>query len=272
MAESFIHNVVNGIAKKLKGKKSAYKTIGLSWLELRVLKNMPDDEYNTVSLFGKKLFVFGRIGFLDALNEIFISEFYKIALPKKAEIIDCGANVGLSIIYMKNLYPDAHITAFEPDTKNFSLLEKNVQSFGLDNVVLIQEAAWIANTELSFSNEGTMSSKISDEGKVKIKARRLRELINKKVDFLKIDIEGAEYAVMKDLDGVLHNVNHLFLEYHGNFEQNKELIEILSIISKSGFSFYIKEAANVYAQPFFDVRHKRSTIYDVQLNIFCFKI
>jgi hypothetical protein len=118
-----------------------------------------------------------------------------------------------------------------------------------------------------------MSSKINleKENSQQVKAIRLKDYLNNKVDFLKIDIEGAEYRVLKDISEKLTNVENLFLEYHGNFNQNDELVEIFEIISKSGFQFYIKEAVSVFDHPFL---HKKDLKipYDVQLNIFCFRL
>ena len=70
-----------------------------------------------------------------------------------------------------------------------------MHSFGYSHVQLRPEAVWIENTTLNFSNEASMSSKIeeTDSSNVKkVKAIRLRDLLDKKVEFLKIDIEGAE--------------------------------------------------------------------------------
>ena len=94
--------------------------------------------------------------------------------------------------------------------------------------------------------------------------------LQKQVDFLKIDIEGAEYEVLKDIEPQLQNVQNLFIEYHGTYEQNKELVEMLTILETNGFSFYIKEATSIYDHPF--SKQKRPVHnFDVQLNIFCIR-
>jgi hypothetical protein len=110
---------------------------------------------------------------------------------------------------------------------------------------------------------------MSDKG-VEVKAVRLKNLLDRPVDFLKIDIEGAEYEVIKDSADSLQQVKRMFLEYHGRFEQNDELLEMLNIVRAAGFQFYIREAAPVHPIPF---RPKRSgeLPYDVQLNIFCLR-
>ena len=118
-----------------------------------------------------------------------------------------------------------------------------------------------------------MSSKIQFENSTsskEVKALRLKDFLNRPVDFLKIDIEGAEYTVLKDIADDLPMVNNMFLEYHGDFNQNDELLHIIGIIKAAGFNFYIKEAATVYATPFYR-KAQRMASYDVQLNIFCFR-
>ena len=175
------------------------------------------------------------------------------------------------MIYLKNKYPKAKIIAFEPDEKNFDLLQRN--TIALTDVELKKEAVWVENTYLNFISDGSMSSKINleKENSQQVKAIRLKDYLNNKVDFLKIDIEGAEYRVLKDISEKLINVENLFLEYHGNFNQNDELVEIFEIISKSGFQFYIKEAVSVFDHPFLH-KKDRKIPYDVQLNIFCFRL
>jgi hypothetical protein len=118
-----------------------------------------------------------------------------------------------------------------------------------------------------------MSSKIEtvkNGGTIDVKAIRIKDYLNRKVDFLKIDIEGAEFLVIKDIRDNLHFVNNLFVEYHGNFIQQNELAELIDVIKNCGFTYYIKEATEVYKTPF--TRTKNPLIpYDIQLNIFCFR-
>jgi FkbM family methyltransferase len=263
-----MNSLVSGGIKKLTSLKSPFRKVGFTWLDERFIKNMPDDQFNDVKIFGKNIRVWGRIGFIYAVKEIFIDEYYKIRLKPNAYIIDCGANIGLSVIYLKRAYPDSKIIAFEPDEKNFELLTYNVNAFGFKNVDLRKQAIWVEETNLSFTNDGTMSSKIDSSGTHSVKAIRLKDLLIQPVDFLKIDIEGAEYPVLMDIKDSLHHVSILFIEYHGNFHQNNELNEILQIVNQAGFTYYIKEAASIYDHPFYDEK-KSPAVFDVQLNIFC---
>ncbi|HZE85437.1 MAG TPA: FkbM family methyltransferase [Puia sp.] len=271
---SFTGRVFKGIRGRLKKlSQDPYRKVNLGWFTLKYYKHLPEGKLRTHLLFGKKLYFYSPAELLHGLEEIFIENLYKQELPGRPYIIDCGANIGLSVIYMKMQSPDAEIIAFEPDEKNFGLLTKNVDSFGLSKVTLRKEAVWKENTMIQFSSQGATTSKIEtlDTGNTKeVKAIRLKDFLNRRVDFLKIDIEGAEFDVIKDISAEMHNIGNLFIEYHGAFKQNHELSELLDLIGKNGFSYYIKEASPVYETPFY--RHGNANIpYDIQLNIFCFR-
>lgn len=272
--KSFGKNILHGIRGRLeKTFRNPYRVVNVDRFTLIRYKHLAPGKIRTHRLFGKEIAFLSSTELLHGFKEIFVDEIYKQELPAKPYIIDCGANIGLSVIYMKHLYPDAEILAFEPDEQNFNLLERNVRSFGFTDVVLKQEAVWVEDTILNFSSEGSMSSKIETRDNAvgtAVKATRLKNYLNRKIDFLKIDIEGAEFEVLKDIRENLHFVNNLFLEYHGAFSQNAELTSLFSIITDSGFNFYIKEATEVYKSPFQRVK-KPGMPYDVQLNIFCFR-
>lgn len=273
VSNSFSKNLITGINLKFrKTFKNPYKKVNINWFFLRYLKNISANKIHQHNLFHHKTLFYGGLEYLHGIQEIFIEGVYNQKLPENAYIIDCGAHIGLSVIYLKSICPSAKIVCFEPDIKNFSLLKENISSHQLKNVEAKNEAVWIENTFLNFTQDGSMGSKIGGENSSKItrvKAIRLKDYLNKPVDFLKIDIEGAEYRVLKDISDSLGNVNRMFVEYHGTFNQNHELLEILEMVSKAGFKFYIKEAASIFHQPF--LQKSAATEYDIQLNIFCFK-
>lgn len=273
-SNSFKKNLLSGINSRIKKAfNNPYKEVNINWASLKYLKHLPANEIHSHKLLQHETFFYGGLEYLHGITEIFLEGVYNQELPENAYIIDCGAHIGLSVIYLKSICPSAHIICFEPDTKNFDLLEKNISSHHLINVEAKKEAIWTENTSLTFIQDGNMGSKIGNNtlpNSVEVKAVRLKDYLNKKVDFLKMDIEGAEYEVLKDVSESLENVSKIFIEYHGTFEQNNELLEIFDIVSKTGFKFYIKEATSIYDQPF--LPKNAHTNYDLQLNIFCIKI
>jgi FkbM family methyltransferase len=222
---------------------------------------------------GKRIELTDSFWYLHSYHELFGDQIYKFEAKRLAPlIIDCGANIGMSVIYLKYLYPAARVIAFEPDPEIFRVLQRNVEAFQLDEVVLHCKAVWNRATTLSFLPDGGVGGRlVSDEGKkksIEVEAVRLRDFLSQPVDFLKIDVEGAEYEVVRDICEKLEVVDHLFVEYHGATDEAQTLHEILEMIQKAGFRYHIKEA-NPVQSPL--VKEKRNKLYDLQLNIFGFR-
>jgi hypothetical protein len=70
---------------------------------------------------------------------------------------------------------------------------------------------------------------------------RLKDFMQdfKQIDFLKLDIEGAELPVLQDISGELHRVKHLFIEYHSAIHEPQKLSQLLHILEKEGFRYFI---------------------------------
>lgn len=272
---SYLSNIVGGVKKRIaKSLTNTNKKAGLNWYKIKKLKHLPYNSPHTYPFKNAEIAFNNGPELLHSLQEIFRDDIYKINFKTSSPyIIDCGANIGLSVLYLKFQYPAARIIAFEPDPINFEFLQKNVNAYGLTDVELRNEAIWKENSTLEFTSDGTLGSKLFASDKknntVKVKATRLKDLLQTKVDFLKIDIEGAEYEVLKDCGKDLANADYLFIEFHGFFNRMNELTEILQLVQDNGFAYYIKEASNVYPTPF--QREGDNKAYDIQQNIFCFR-
>lgn len=235
---------------------------------------MADQKSLEILLDGKPTRFSAPFWLLHSLDEIFVDEVYCFQSSNEAvEIIDCGANIGLSSIYLKKIFPKANITAIEPDKRVFEQLQYNINVRNLSNVNLVNAAAWIDNQPLSFVSDGGLGGKLSGENSentTTVKAIRLKDLLleKKNIFFLKMDIEGAEYEVLKDIQSELQSVENLFIEFHAGFNEKNNLAEILSWIDNAGFKYYIKEAWNNMPNP---LTKKYKGGYHLQLNIFCFR-
>lgn len=224
--------------------------------------------------FGKTIYIHDILAFELTYYDIFEDENYRFAAKTDAPyIVDCGANMGMSIIYFKQLYPSSKILAFEADRHIFGFLQKNVRSFGFKDVEIVNKAVWNSETTVSFAADGGAGSRIvTDENSTaceKVSTVRLRDILTGiKTDFLKIDIEGAEYEVIKDCADIIHNIDNIFIEYHSTSDKTQTLDEILRIVKNAGFRYHIKEAYTA-RHPF--VSRELNNDMDLQLNIFCFK-
>ena len=237
------------------------------------LKNIPRYTPTSINLFGTDFKLVDSASFLFMYKEIFEQQIYKFRTQNQEPfIIDAGANIGLSILYFKQLYPNSHVVAFEPDIKVFRFLNENVNNYTLSNVNLVNKAIWSSETTLEFMVEGADGGRVThietEKEKYQVSTIRLREYLSKPVDFLKLDIEGAETEVIKDCQDLLCNVNNLFVEYHSFINEEQTLHIILNILHKAGFRVHIHPPVTS-PQPFY---HRYVNLgMDMQLNIFAFR-
>ena len=239
----------------------------------RRFSKMPRYTPATAQLYGHKFKIVDADSFLDMCNEILVRQNYQFPSAKREPlIIDCGANIGVSVYFFKMQYPDARIIAFEPDPSVFRVLEENVRSLGLRNVVLHNVAVWKAQTELEFIVERSWGGRLRKVGEadsvVKVPSVRLRDFLDEPIEFLKIDIEGAEMEVIRDCHDSLAGVRNLFVEYHSFRNEQQLLGELLTFLAGSGFRYYIKEASR-NRLPFVD---RPQTPMDLQVEIFCYRV
>lgn len=239
------------------------------YLELK--KNSPSKKESLV--FDKKIRMTDSFWYLHSLNELFVEEVYKFNSDKKDPvIIDCGSNIGLSLIYFKRLFPDAKVIGFEPDNDICAMAKHNLQQFGINDIDLQQKAVWINNDPLIFAKLGSLSGHFVEkeaENTIKIETVRLKDYLQTKVDFLKIDIEGPEFDIIKDCKDDLKNVENIFVEYH-SFAENPQMIgELLIYLKEAGFKLYLKEAWENMKNPYIE---KKGPYFDLQLNIFGYRL
>lgn len=238
------------------------------------LRKLPRFHSAEFMFFSHPFKIIDFASFFSQYQEIFITQIYKFnSDTPHPYIVDCGANIGLSIIYFKKLYPNATIIGFEPDPKAFSTLSYNIRAFGFRNVVLVNKAIWDKRSMLRFYSEGSDGGRVAVRGDTKhiisVKTDKLNQYINRPVDFLKIDIEGAETKVLKECQSVLGNITNLFIEYHSFSSETQTLDEILKILRAHSFRYYITRVGVESRQPF--VYNNTWLQMDNQLNIYATK-
>lgn len=248
-----------------------YRRYYISW---RKLWHTPRYKPVTTNILGSELQLVDAASFRSMYKEIFEREiYYFTTYSDTPTIIDCGANIGLSVIYFKRLFPKGHIIAFEPDPVIFAVLEKNLQNFGVHDVELHAQALWSADTELIFAVEGSTGGRVQiidkSNSSLKVPAARLRPYLQQPVDFLKIDIEGAETEVLQDCADLLSGVQRLFVEYHSFRDQRQRLPELLTVLQNAGFRYYMESTGVSSVQPF--QRIEEWIQMDLQLNIFAWQ-
>lgn len=161
-----------------------------------------------ISVPGIRFPIMLRGGNADKITfrEIFMRKEYAVDLPpalKPEFIIDGGANIGFTSVFLANRYPQARILSIEPDGDNFTTLVENTKSY--PGITPVQSALWhrrevIHVVDRGYGERGFMIDRDADG--TTLQATSVAELMADynfpRVDILKMDIEGSEKEVFAE--------------------------------------------------------------------------
>jgi FkbM family methyltransferase len=183
-------------------------------------------------------------------------DFFEEALETGDVVVDVGANVGYyTLVASKNVGPSGQVYAFEPLTKNFNRLIENLGRNDADNVVTFNcglaeeggtatmhlpkgkpEEATLSKTTWSEITKGNSERKTTEEVELVI-FDEIDEV--GAIDFIKIDVEGAEFSVLRSMEQTLkesENIDLLLVVHLPQLaEFGKEVGDVLSLLSSCGF-------------------------------------
>ena len=237
----------------------------------RILKIPRYLESNAI-IYGKKIAFVDSASFLYQFDEIFSNELYRFSTSSETPLIyDCGANIGLSVLYFKMLYPKSIVKAFEAEQSIAKILVDNVKKNCLENVIVENKAVWNNNCKINFGSDGSDGSSIfRSENTTVVDAIRLKDYLDKEsvISLLKLDVEGAEIDILKDCKGSLNNVERIFIEYHSFMKTKQKLDIILKILTELSFKYFLQPISESRS-PFINSNKKYHM--DFQINIFAFK-
>ncbi len=162
---------------------------------------------------------------ISVFRQIFFDGEYDIYLREEPKtIMDLGGNIGLFALLMQSHYPGALIISVEPDPENFKQLQKNTKQF--KNIFTYNMAIWHKKELLSLSEKkagAEWSQNVSsitgeDLNLEKIESITINDLMSyheiQEIDFLKIDIEGAEAELFSENIEWLNKTKVLAIELH----------------------------------------------------------
>jgi hypothetical protein len=99
---------------------------------------------------------------------------------------------------------------------------------------------------------GRLANNYLDQTPTKVETIRLKDFIaDKHIDLLKMDIEGAEYLVVKDCEPILKQIENIFIEYHSMENEEQKLDELLLILKRNGFRYHLSQSFS-RSKPFID--------------------
>jgi FkbM family methyltransferase len=127
------------------------------------------------------------------------------------QIVDVGANIGLYSLLCASLTgPSGRVFAFEPDPNLFAALSKNCTANDATNVVPFELAAGSAPGRVPFQrsafNSGDNSLDFHGVAPVEVEVVRVDEALPvRRVDFIKVDVQGHEMAAFAGMDNLLRS-------------------------------------------------------------------
>ena len=160
-------------------------------------------------------------------------------------ILDCGANIGLTSLYFSRKFPGCHILALEPEPENFQQLLHNVKANGLDRVRAVQKGVWskkaLLEHDVSFcpAKDWAFSVRESTHGDGTIDVDTLDNIVNDNgfpvADYIKMDVEGSEFELFRNLASwanAFAKAKVISIEVH---EKKGSVEEIEHILVAAGF-------------------------------------
>ena len=178
-----------------------------------------------------------------AIQEVLLEQEYAAAArlvaaaPDRPIVIDAGANIGLFAMVMLAARPDARVHSLEPGAATFALLEANARANPAFAWRAHRLAVWRAAGPVAFGAMDASTSSRIDElapgGRVEmVEAVTLGGFAAQHapgpIFLVKLDVEGAEEAVLASSEAVLDRVQHLLLEIHPPRADEARVMAILS--------------------------------------------
>ena len=169
-------------------------------------------------------------------------------------VVDVGANIGLHTLNMAKIVGNTgQVFAFEPDPSNFEILEKNVKINNYQNIILEQKAVGDKNgrTTLYQSDHPGMHRIFPQtkqaKGQVQVELTSLDKYfidsnLADKINFIKIDVEGLEFSVLKGMKNILKNNKKIKILFEfapkNTMEAGFTPIELLNYLTSHDFKLY----------------------------------
>ena len=207
-----------------------------------------------VEIDGNKIFLDKNDSLCLSINGIY-EEFETNLIKKEIHsgdvVVDIGANIGYyTLLFAKLVGEKGKVFAFEPDPTNFELLKKNVEINDYKNVILEQKALSDSHGKmmLSLNSENTAGHHLNFkqeniDNSIEVDVLNFDQYFAKRkldINFIKMDVEGAESNVIKGMTNTIKNSHNLkmIVEYNPNAIHQMGLHPetFLDLLSDCGFS------------------------------------
>jgi len=226
---------------------------------VRKVKNFSFSNLQTdyAEVFGNKLFLSKKGLALSISHYGTYEELESKIMEEKIEmgniVVDVGANIGLHTLNMARIVGNTgQVFAFEPDPSNFEILKKNVKINNYKNIILEQKAVGDKHGRTTlYQSDHPGKHRIFPQteqakSQVQVELTNLDNYFDSdmidKINFIKIDVEGLEFSVLKGMKNILKNSKKIKILFEFMPENTMEVgftpIELLNYLTSNDFKLY----------------------------------
>jgi FkbM family methyltransferase len=200
----------------------------------------------------------------EALEKLFFDLWMHQYLPKEGDtIVDVGAGTGWeTLFFSRSAGVSGRVISIEAHPRTFRCLAKMCKKNGLENVTLIQAA--VADQEgqvqLSDSDEHEGNSVVNTGPGIRVPATTLdsifRSLGLSRVDFLKMNIEGAERLALSGMGEMVRKTKnvciscHDFLADEGGPNDLRTRAEVVDFLKQNRFAVSLRDSEGLWIRDF----------------------
>lgn len=225
-----ISNPMQYLFYKLRGSKGSFTFKAKNGIELIVPRRL-------LSPFKEMFF---RVPYTEGLPP-------DLKLRSEPLVIDIGANVGYFSFWLLSKYPKATVHAFEPFPPNYDLLRIYRQQHVQLNLNIhpwaVAGEPGVLNLHYNADDKYSTSAALSDNNEgsqIEVEVITLPDFLehNKitQIDWLKVDCEGAEYGIFRNLPAeVLAQTRIVTLENHHSDQPGETQEDLVKILQGHGF-------------------------------------
>lgn len=208
--------------------------------------------------------------------EIFLNDEYTPILKcihgtNTPTIVDLGANIGGFALFLFENYPESKVVSVEAAPDTYKILKRNQEINSERDWSIVQAAIWTENGHVNLDRRDASTGHrvaTGESGGESIVARRLDDILAEvgvvDIDLMKMDIEGAESAIVPVNEEVFKRTQILIIEIHTD---RIDPAPVYNILTKC-FSHCWKVSGRNVQKPVLILAHKDMPISDaVPVNL-----
>jgi len=184
-------------------------------------------------------------GDIYSIHEIWFEESYRLPVELQPQVVvDLGANIGMTSLWLAKFYGCKRIIAVEPSAGNAGVARENFARNGIDAVVheaaagardgaaKFYEVASSTNGRLVFDDDRETDIPAGVLQAVPVRVMSMASILaslppEMPIDLVKVDIEGGEQALLIGEVGWLARVRALLIEFHPSLIEYDRLVGVI---------------------------------------------